>query len=300
MNYFQQIRSTIIKIKKEIFMSAMNQHCKGEWFEMVSASLENKNVKFSKIPLPGFPDKQIQINTTGQSGRDTLCEAFIFYEDCLETFKNSSSFEKKDKKLLDFGVGWGRILRFFVKNFYPENLIGVDINEELLNICKSTFKWGTFIKSNPHPPINLPDSSIDFVMAYSVFSHLSEDACLNWIKEFSRIIRPGGIAALTTRGQWFLDYCESLKAKKVEGYSHHLSVLFEDFDDARKRYDQGEFLHSNIEGVSGGGPLNSSFYGETFIPEHYAKVYYAPFFKVLDFVFIPGRSIHPTMFFQKM
>ena len=281
-------------------MSAQNLFCKGEWFEMVCDSLEKQGIELSGVPLPEFPEKQIQINTTGQAGRGTLCEAFIFYEDCLNVISNTISFNRDDKKLLDFGVGWGRILRFFMKDFSPENLYGVDINEELLNICRNTFKWGTFIKSNPHPPMQLPDSSIDFVVAYSVFSHLSEEACLNWIKEFSRIIRPGGMAALTTRGQWFLDYCESLKAKKVEGYSQHLSVLFEDFNDARKRYDQGEFLHSNIEGVSGGGPLNSSFYGETFISEQYAKNTYAPYFKVLDFVFKPGRSMHPTMFFQKM
>ena len=77
--------------------------------------------------------------------------------------------------------------------------------------------------------MNLPDQSIDFFVVYSVFSHLSEEACINWIKEFSRILRPEGMVALTTRGRWFLDYCESLKTNEVEGYTKHLSILFDDF-----------------------------------------------------------------------
>lgn len=119
------------------------------------------------------------------------------------------------------------------------------------------------------------------------------------------------MAALTTRGRWFLDYCESLKNKEVDGsakslsnlfmdgYAKSLSNLFDDFDQAKQKYDNGEFLHSNIEGVSGGGPLNSSFYGETFIPEKYAKMKYSDYFTVVDFVFKQTRSTHPIMFFQK-
>lgn len=55
-------------------------HCKNEWFEMVCKSIKGKGVELSGVPLPGFPNTEIQINTTGQSGRETLCEAFIFYE----------------------------------------------------------------------------------------------------------------------------------------------------------------------------------------------------------------------------
>ncbi len=277
----------------------MSIHCKGEWFEMVCNSIKDENLALSGVPLPGFPEREIQINTTGQSGRETLCEAFIFYDDCLKVFRNSAAFKRDDKKLLDFGVGWGRILRFFMKDFLPVNLYGVDINEELLSLCKKTFKWGTFIKSRAFPPLDLPDKSVDFIVGYSVFSHLSEEACLNWVKEFSRILRPGGTVGLTTRGRWFLDYCKSLKNKEVDGYAKSLSNMFDDFDQAKQKYDNGEFLHSNSEGVSGGGPLNSSFYGETFIPEKYAKMTYSDYFTVLDFVFKHGRSTHPIMFLQK-
>ena len=230
-----------------------NPHCRGQWFELMCESLEGKDVEFAGVQLPGYPDDQIQINTTGLAGMDTLCEAYIFYDDCIKLFGYTPNFGFGDKKLLDFGVGWGRVLRFFIKYFLPENLYGVDINQHLLDICNRTFKWGTFIKSDAFPPIEISDGTIDFITGYSVFSHLSEEACLKWVKEFSRILRPGGMVALTTRGRWFLDHCEALKTKNAEGYTKHLSLLFDDFDKAIEKYDKGEFLHSNIEGVAGGG-----------------------------------------------
>ena len=286
-------------IQRRLIKLNQNSYCCGEWYEMVCRSIDDRTLKLSGVPLPGFPDREVQINTTGQAGRDTLCEAFIFYKDCMSRFTMSMNIKNKNKTLMDFGVGWGRILRFFMKEFLPDNLYGVDINEELLQICESTFNWGIFIKSEAFPPLDIPDKSIDFIVGYSVFSHLSEEACINWIKEFLRILRPGGMVALTTRGRWFLDCCESLKTNEVEGYTKHLSILFDDFDQARNKYDNGEFLHSNIEGVAGGGPLNSSFYGETFIPEKYAKIKYSSYFKVLDFVIKPGCSMHPIMLLQK-
>lgn len=274
-----------------------NYHCKGDWFNLVCESYNKSGCLYDNHLLPSFPDEETQINTTGKAGRDTLCEAFIFYEDCINRFKYSNNFERDDKVVLDFGTGWGRVLRFFLKDFEPDNMIGVDINAELLEICRSAFGFGTFIQSNAMPNLDMDDATVDYIVGYSVFSHLSEDACHAWIKEFSRILRPGGMVALTTRGRWFLDYCKYLKTDT--GYPGALSRMFEDFEEAKSRYDRGELLHSNANGVTGGGPLDGSFYGETFIPEEYAKRVYSRYFEVQDYEFSRGRSTHPIMFFQK-
>ena len=290
MNIFQAFKRKGLKFMR-------NLHCKGDWFELVCESYSKEGCKYAGHFLPGFPNDETQIQTTGQSGCDTLCEAFIFYEDCIKRFEESQNYSNGDKVIMDFGVAWGRVLRFFLKDFKPDNMIGVDINEELLKICRSTFDYGTFIQSNAMPALDVEDASVDYIVGYSVFSHLSEDACHAWIKEFSRIIRPGGMVALTTRGRWFLDYCKDLKTDT--GYPAALSRMFDDFEEAKSRYDRGEFLHSNAHGVTGGGPLDGSFYGETFIPEDYAKKVYSKYFEVQDYEFNSGRSTHPIMFFKK-
>lgn len=270
-----------------------------EWFELVCQSYLAPPVSYIGKTLPAFPSDTIQANTTGQSGAATLRNAFVFYKDCINAFEEFGKPVSEHARILDFGVGWGRVARFFLRDMPLENIHGVDVTPEFTEICKETFQSQNFLTCQPHPPTSLPGSHYDFIVGYSVFSHLSEDACMAWMKEFSRILVPGGIVALTTRGRPFLDFCESLKGKNQSGYLEALGRIFEDFDMARASYDCGEFVHSNIHEVSGGGALNATFYGETFIPEAYARRAYAPFLKLEKFMHDQSYQSHPIMFFRK-
>lgn len=272
---------------------------KDEWFEAVSSSYLKPSITLDGKTLPKFPSDQIQINTTGQAGVGTLKEAFVFYQDCVENFKALGLAIESHHQLLDFGVGWGRIARFFLKELPLENIHGLDVMEEFVSICRETFGSNNFHLTTPFPPTTIPDGKFNFIVGYSVFSHLSEDACARWMNEFHRILAPGGMIALTTRGRPFFDYCESLKGKGHSGYLQALSTMFDDFGEARSRYDRGEFVHSNKKGVNGGGTMTAEFYGETFIPEGYARTAYARQFTLERFVFDPTRQTHPILFFRR-
>jgi len=180
------------------------------------------------------------------------------------------------------------------------NIYGIDVMDEFIEICKDTFSSNNFDLIEPFPPTKLQSNSFDYIVGYSVFSHLSEDACFAWMEEFHRLVKPGGIVALTTRGRHFFDYCESLKGKNMGQYADSLSNMFESFDEARKSYDNGNFVHSNASGVTGNGAMHSHFYGESFIPEQYAKHKYKNLFTLESFLFDPSRQTHPIMFFKKI
>jgi SAM-dependent methyltransferase len=231
-------------------------------------------------PLPTFPPDALQIATVGAAGEDALREAWAFAADCIMRFRSSPRWHAANKTLLDFGVGWGRITRCFLRDFRPRNIIGVDIDDNLLSLCRDTFGGAQFVLCNPFPPCDLEDQSIDFIVGYSVFSHLSEAACLAWIQEFARLLRPGGMIALTTRGRWFFDKAKSLKAFDHDPYCRMLAHMFDDFAKAKARYDRGEFIHASI---GGGGVRGAEFYGESFIPEHYARTAYSAQLTFLEF-----------------
>jgi len=268
------------------------------WFQAICDSYAQPPVYLDGVgELPGFPSDIVQINTTGQAGIDTLKEAFIFYQDCTEMFQDLGAPIEPHHNLLDFGAGWGRITRFFLRDLPLQNIYGIDVMEKYIQICKDTFRSDNFSVCNPMPPSNIPDGKMNFIVGYSVFSHLSEKACAEWMREFHRILAPGGIVALTTRGRTFFDACEGWKGQP--GYLGALSEMFDDFDQARARYDKGEFVHSNAQGVTGGGAMTSSFYGESFIPKSYAKTAYAEHFTFEEFLFDPARQSHPIMFFRK-
>jgi hypothetical protein len=269
-----------------------------DWFKLVCESYKRPPVFLGGKQLPGFPHDSIQTNTTGQAGVDTLKEAYVFYQDCLATFADLGKPVSREDKLLDFGVGWGRIARFFLRELPVANIYGLDVMKEFVEICRETFRSDNFHLAAPFPPTSLPEGTFDYVVGYSVFSHLSEKACRLWMNEFHRITKPGAIVALTTRGRPFFDYCESLRHKGSDGYLGALSRMFPDIDKARAQYDRGQFIHSNASGVTGGGAMTADFYGETFIPEHYARTAYADMFVLERFMFDPIRQSHPIMFFR--
>lgn len=271
-----------------------------DWFGAVCESYLNPPVVVDGKERPAFPTDKIQLESTGRSGVDTLEEAFRFYQESAETFRELGTPIAPHHRLLDFGVGWGRIARFFLRDLPVENIHGIDVAEGLIQGCVRTFRSDNFYVTEPFPPTNLGGGAFNFIVGFSVFSHLSEEACARWMDEFTRLLAPGGIVVLTTRGRSFFDFCESLQGKGHGGYLDALSKMFDDFAAARRRYDEGQFVHSNRGGVTGGGALRSDFYGETFIPEAYARSAYSNLFTVEKFLSESDQRTQPIMFFRKV
>lgn len=240
-----------------------------EWFDMLKKSYPDGLEK--PIFLPSFPEEQLQINTVGSYGELALEQAFDFYK----LIKNNIGFKLTNgHKLLDFGTGWGRISRFFIKDIGIRNIVGVDVDPSFIEICKNDFKSDTFFSINPFPPLNINDKGkYNLITAYSVFSHLSEDACVEWMNEFYNALVKGGAVVLTTRHRNFFDYCENISDNKLlvkESYSMILSTLFEDFEKARREYDNGKFVFATV-GDGDDNSRSNSFYGEAFIPDDYMR-----------------------------
>jgi len=271
-----------------------------DWFRLLCESARNPAIAYNDYRLPSFPSETLQRNTVGKTGEHAMAEAFGFYQHCLAQFALLGRLPGADHSLLDFGCGWGRIARCFIREIPPANIFGIDVTPEFVDFCKMAFHSHNFITNDALPPTPIPDARFDFIVAYSVFSHLSEAACHAWMTEFARILTSGGLVAVTTRARDFFSACKGLKGRTTDGYSAALAELFKDFDNACRRYDAGEFVHSNVPGVSGGGRMNSSFYGESFIPEAYARTMFLPQFELCAFVYDKERVEQAILFFRKL
>jgi SAM-dependent methyltransferase len=275
----------------------MNGHdSRQDWLEQMITAASGKS---PSPPLPGFPDAETQRRTTGAAGAATLHEAFQFYIDVVETFERLSGRALNDQdRILDFGTGWGRVLRFFIREVGLDNCFGTDIDPQLVACARTLFNTDRFSVNPAFPPTAYDDQSFSLIIGYSVFSHLSEAACRAWMKEFYRLLQPDGLLALTTRGRWFFDYCQQLnEIEEPDNYQKGLATLFPDFDAARARYDAGEFVHATSVQVGGGASLGAAFYGETFIPAAYAGSAYQPLMALREFQCLPGLQTHPILFF---
>lgn len=234
------------------------------------------------ITMPRFPDQSTQENMVGSAGEHSLREAFQFWQEMKAYFLKFGNIPLNEANLLDFGCGWGRFVRFVLKDTPPESIVGVDVDEDFIRIAREFLPGISFQPVAPLPPSALPGKHFHLVYAYSVFSHLSEPAHCAWVQEFARILQPGGIVVATTQRRAFIDYCESIRQTgAATGWHASLARSFVDTGEAKARYDKGTFLYS---GTGGGGPRDASFYGEAIVSPGYVQRNWEPMFELMDFV----------------
>jgi len=238
-----------------------------QWLEVILKSVEHSIVDGTE--LPGFPPDAIQRLIVGSSNEHTLREAFNFYSEIKQYAARLGQTLTHNSRILDFGCGWGRIIRFFLKDVSANNLYGIDVDPQMIDICLETVKYGNYSTVQSQPPSQFADESFDIIYAYSVFSHLAEPVHIKWVEEFSRILKPGGILFATTQGRNFIEFCGSLRGQTHASAWHQaLSNSFLDTEAALADYERGKFLYS---ATGGGGPRDKSFYGEAVIPPGYVK-----------------------------
>jgi glycosyltransferase involved in cell wall biosynthesis/SAM-dependent methyltransferase len=125
--------------------------------------------------------------------------------------------------ILDFGCGCGRVLRHW--NDLPRGRVfGTDYSPKLIEWCRQNLPFADVGTNHLEPPLAYGDSSFDLVYAFSVLTHLTHELQVPWLRELSRIIRPGGHLLISTHG---------------EAYAARLSP------DESKRFAAGELVVKN-------------------------------------------------------
>jgi hypothetical protein len=243
-----------------------------EWFDL-QFNPEEALRKYG-IVLPTMPNDDIQIGFTGMSGRANLQQAFDFYRYVISVCHLNKI---SQPRILDFGGGWGRIARFFLRDTNPENIYIAETREYAIECLLATGNPCRVIHNQPQPPILGLTEQFDLVFAYSVFSHLSEQYFRSWIDYLLGVLRPRGYLVFTSRGELFIRVLESLHKTTEEFHPNikeHIRRLREELplpQEIRRHYLNGEF---QFYPIGGSGELTTDFWGETFIPKKYILHYF--------------------------
>jgi SAM-dependent methyltransferase len=106
------------------------------------------------------------------------------------------------ERWLDFGCGYGRVLRFLLERVPPERVSASDVIAEGVEFCRAEFGV-TALRSRPElAAVQL--GSFDFVYAISVITHLDERNSVDFLRLLGDSLTEGGIALFTTHGEWSL------------------------------------------------------------------------------------------------
>jgi len=129
------------------------------------------------------------------------------------------------RRVLDFGCGCGRTLRWLVRDFTAVEFHGVDVDADAIDWCTKHLPRARFARNRPDPPLPYPDRHFDAIYCLSVFTHLDEGAQDRWLEELSRILVPGGLLLISVHGERCLDASdlEGIAELKSAGLLHRRS-----------------------------------------------------------------------------
>lgn len=249
------------------------------------------------LTFPDFPSAEIQRQFVGSAYEDALNEAGVFYRFAQESMGDRAYKRSGGKGYLDFGCGWGRIGRFFLRDFKAEEMVGVDIDPDMVAFCAGANLPGRFETIVNGQPLPFADGSFRLITAYSVFTHLPPHLFRAWLAELLRVLAPGGQLVFTVEPPRFLDFLEATDADSPNAWLAALSAYKDQLP--RMRADLAR------DGVaylpSGGGAYRESdVYGDTTVTAKFVAREAAPHGgEVVRYVDDPARFWQAAVVIRK-
>jgi SAM-dependent methyltransferase len=239
---------------REKFGSLSDDAWQALWLSTESAT------NISDLEFPTVPDQELQLQIHGSASWEiSIREAFDFYrfvKSNVELNANGTS------RFLDYGCGWGRITRPFMRHFDLDKMFGFEPHLLLATIARSLNPYVCVLAGGFTPDGSIPKDWFELIVGWSIFSHLSKASFKEWLREISQVLAPGGTGVFTTWGLRFLQRLQTEKMQLEQGREIHWysKVCIEAAGDISARimeYERGDFVWFTESG--------SPVYGEAFI-----------------------------------
>ena len=247
-----------LQSSRNVFADTFGRLSDEEWTEILIRSIEEHTI--DGVEFPTFPSADFQNKIHGHNGAVSIRGAMTFRKFVVER----GLISRADGYLLDFGCGWGRITRAFLRDFPLKHIIGYEPDGAFVTLARAHNPFVTVFSGDFLPDRSLPAARFDLIVGWSVFSHLSEISASAWLTEIARVLAPGGHAVFTTWGDRFLKRLHGERrmmeaGEDIHWYSRVCIDAAGDIDCLIRRYQAGEFVW-----FTGG---KSTLYGEAFLSE---------------------------------
>jgi len=129
--------------------------------------------------LPKMADEQVQRDWTGNAGVPLLAQSLNFVRSVALKYREATGAALQEASILDFGCGYGRLLRLMTFYAPPSRIWGVDPWNRSLEICQAD-RMPMHLALSDYLPRSLPvgEARFELIYAFSVFTHLSRRTTL--------------------------------------------------------------------------------------------------------------------------
>ena len=190
-----------------------------EFGELLQELPSEKYPNLSSL-LPRSTPAAVQKEWTGASGTELLRQSVSFLNFVVANYADVGATRISRATVLDFGCGWGRLLRLMLYFVDSERLYGCDAWDSSLRHAREA-KIPAHLAKSAVLPEELPFSEVDFdlIYAFSIFTHLSETVTLTALRAMRERIHDDGLLVITVRPIDFWDFAGESRWQDYSGLS---------------------------------------------------------------------------------
>ena len=150
--------------------------------------------------LPAMAPEAVQREWTGNHGMELLRQSTGFVRSVRHFGLLLTGAPLDGRRIMDFGCGYGRMLRLMMHVTDPDRLHGVDAWERSLRHCRDAGLPNPLAASEAVPrALPFAERPFALIFSFSVFTHLSPKAAGACLAAMREAVEPGGLAAITFR-----------------------------------------------------------------------------------------------------
>ncbi len=180
-------------------------------------------------------------------------------------------------EVLDFGCSSGRVVRPLAAAFPHIRWRGCDPNEAAIAWASRHLTQIEFFVSPQSPPLPIAEGGLDLVYAISIWSHFAPELGLRWFDEMHRVLRPGGLLAITTHGLQSVSYYAETGLRPTSQCLEILESLY-----------RSGFWYAPEFGKAGDFGIVNPAWGTAFLSPEWLLTKLCPSWRILDFA--PGLN----------
>jgi trans-aconitate methyltransferase len=166
-----------------------------------------------------MPPDEAQVLWTGSHGDTLLAQSVGFTHWLIFEYQEIAGRLIRNATVLDFGCGWGRLIRLLYRYVDVDRIYGLDPWDESIRICQEHGVLGHLAISDWVPRALPFDGPFDLIYAFSVFTHLSEKTTHVALRTLRDYIADNGALAITIRPPEYWHLTE--REEMLEEHNRH-------------------------------------------------------------------------------